>query len=105
MDNSFWEIVLKGQHDYRPSYIDTLAISRELSTHLRQIHFEVEGQLGKHSGTQEHWETNLQFVLRWRVLDAPVPVSIAYGDGLSYAEEIPRMELAMGEVDTKRLVA
>ena len=54
---------------------------------------------------QEHWETNLQFVLRWRVLDAPVPVSIAYGDGLSYAEEIPRMELAIGEVDTQRLLA
>ena len=105
VDNSFWELVLKGQHDYRPSYIDTIAISRELSTHLQQIRFEVEGQLGKHSGMQEHWETNLQFVLRWRVLDAPVPVSIAYGDGLSYAEESPRMELAMGEVDTQRLVA
>lgn len=105
VDNSFGEIVLKGMYNYRPSYIETLAISRELSTHLRKIDFEIEGQLGKHSGMQEHWETNLQLVFRWRMLDYPVPVSIAYGDGLSYAEEIPQMELALGEVDTQRLLA
>ncbi len=105
VDNSFGEIVLKGMYNYRPSYIETLAISRKLSTNLRKIQFEIEGQLGKHFGIQKHWETNLLLVLRWPILQDPIPVSIAYGDGLSYAEEIPKTELALGEVDTKRLLA
>ena len=104
-NNDFLEVLLGGQRDFLPSYLDTLALSRTLSTQLPGLHFEIEGQLGKHSGMQEHWETNLQLVFRWQLSDVPIPVSVAYGDGLSYAEEVPRMELAKGEVDTQRLLA
>lgn len=102
--NNFGEVVLEGKHDFLPSYLDVLALSRALSTQLSGLRFEVEGQLGKHSGMQDHWETNLLLVFRWQLLDDSTPVSIAYGDGFSYAEAIPQIELEGGQVDTRRLL-
>ena len=55
---------------------------------------EVESQVVRHWGEQEHWEFNLAYVGRWKKFpwDAHVDTSIALGAGVSYATEVPFIE-------------
>ncbi len=55
---------------------------------------EIEGQVVRHWGEQEHWEFNLAYIGRWKPFpwDAYVDTSIAFGGGVSYATEVPFIE-------------
>ncbi|MFP4334083.1 MAG: hypothetical protein ACLFQC_01280 [Wenzhouxiangella sp.] len=56
--------------------------------------FEVEGQVAKHFGDQDHWEFNLAWLARWMRFpwDGYVDTRAALGVGVSYATEIPVIE-------------
>ncbi len=56
--------------------------------------WEVQGV--KHWGQQTHWELNALIALRWRSFpwNELVPTTFAVGDGLSWASEVPDLELA-----------
>ena len=66
-------------------------------THTR---WELEGQIVRHGGLQDHWEANVVAAVRW--MDFPwdeyVDTRIAFGNGISYASEVPPIE-PRGDVD------
>ncbi|MBB5514245.1 hypothetical protein FHS89_000243 [Rubricella aquisinus] len=54
------------------------------------LDFEVEGQVVRHFGRQEHWEVNVPLIGRYQ-FDGVVD-SVAWGIGASYASEEPDFE-------------
>lgn len=56
--------------------------------------FEVEGQVVRHFGDQNHWEFNAAWLARWMHFpwDHHVDTRAALGLGLSWATEIPEIE-------------
>lgn len=56
--------------------------------------FEVEGQVVKHFGDQDHWEFNAAWLARWMRFpwNDHVDTRTALGLGVSYATEIPVVE-------------
>ena len=75
------------------TFID-LALSRRLYTFRNYFNIEIEGQVAKHLGDQNHWEFNGVAYLRWLPFpwDAYVDTSFAAGAGLSYATSVPDIE-------------
>ncbi len=69
------------------SYIKVLFLAYKLDGRIRDLTFDVEGQVVKHEGLQDHWETNFLLVARLGFFQDMFPASIAYGQGLSYAME------------------
>ena len=68
---------------------------------------ELEAQVGKYFGDQDHWEFNLPIIgLRWHRFpwDAYLATSIAWGIGPSYATEIPPVELQTNDSSRRWLV-
>ena len=63
--------------------------------------WELEGQLYRHRGAQDHWEANAALVVHWNRFpwDATVPTTVSFGQGLSLASERPAIE-----EDTRRLL-
>jgi hypothetical protein len=78
------------------TYIVAVGLSRELWRYKNWFALEVEGQVGKHFGEMDHWEFNGLLDIRWLPFpwDKYVETSLALGEGLSCATEIPEVELA-----------
>lgn len=78
------------------SYIAVGALTRELWHYRDWFGLEAEGQIGKHFGEMHHWEFNALLDLRWHLFpwDKYVETSFAGGLGLSYAVEVPEVEVA-----------
>lgn len=80
------------------------------------IHFEgngwrseVEGQVVRHWGEQDHWEFNTAYILRWMRFpwDHRVDTRMAIGVGLSWATEVPFIEpraKELGEEESRRFL-
>ncbi|UCF31904.1 MAG: hypothetical protein JSV26_05750 [bacterium] len=70
------------------------------------LSLEIEGQVAKHSGDQEHWEFNLPVIGRWRKFpwSEAVDTSIAFGLGPSWATEEPEVEKMYNDSTQKFLV-
>ena len=97
-----------------------LALTRRVATFWRDVDFEVEGQIGKHTGSsypswanppnsevsQDHWEFNLLASTRWNRFfwDKYVDTSFAVGLGVSYATELPEFEVEAHD-DSNELLA
>ena len=86
------------------SYINIITFSSSRVTQFPNLHFEKEILLAKHTGMQHHLETDLAINFRWQFVNEPFPLSLGYGNGISYAEKTPKLELARGHDDTKRLL-
>lgn len=58
------------------------------------MRWELEGQIVRHSGMQDHWETNAVVVARWMNFpwDHWLDTRFAFGEGLSYAWQVPELE-------------
>jgi hypothetical protein len=69
------------------------------------IDIEIEGQVVKHFGDQDHWGFNGLPVIRWLPFpwDDFLNTSFAAGVGLSYATETPKIE-EMEREDTAKLL-
>lgn len=68
-----------------------------------KLDFELEAQAVKHFGDQDHWEANGLFLLRWLWFpwDGFLDTSLAAGEGVSYAFDVPEVE-ARGKEDTPK---
>lgn len=69
--------------------------------------YELEGQIAKHSGLQDHWEYNLLGAVRWHRLPwrDTVNSTAAVGLGVSYASAVPRAEATIINSSSERLLA
>jgi hypothetical protein len=104
--NNDWEDALAPWDlEYRESFLAGLAISHRIGRFDHRIDFEIEGQVVRHFGDQDHWEFNLPIVGRWKTFpwDEVVDTSLAFGIGPSYANEKPPAEVAI-EGDSHRLL-
>jgi hypothetical protein len=80
--------------EYEDSQIGVAALSYKFGEITRHLWFEVEGQVGKHFGIQDHWELNALIMARWVTFpwNRYLVTSVAVGDGISYATEVPKLE-------------
>ena len=68
---------------------------------------ELEAQVGKYVGDQDHWEFNLPIIgFRWHRFpwDRYVATSFAWGIGPSYATEIPPIEIETSGSSSRWLI-
>ena len=97
-DNNWEDTLAPWNLDYRESLVAGLAISHRIGRFDHRLSFEIEGQVVRHFGDQDHWEFNLPIVARWEAFswDDVIDTSLAFGIGPSYASEIPKVEVANG---------
>jgi hypothetical protein len=93
--------------DFMDSDIAVVALSHTFhrAADLRDS-YEIEAQIAQHSGLQDHNEFNLLAAYRWHRLpwSSRLDSSVAFGLGISYASELPSVEVLLkGESD--RLMA
>ncbi len=87
--------ITKGQPRIREhSYILAVALAREIWRFRDWFGFELEGQIVRHFDEMNHWEYNGLLIGRWRLFpwDKYLDTSLALGDGISYATEVPKVE-------------
>ena len=103
--NDWIEVFAPPRWDFVESYLTALAISRQMGWLSETAQTEVEGQIVRHVGVQDHWEFNVLGVIRRTALpwDETIDMSVAGGLGLSYATERPEAEIDF-EGDTERLL-
>lgn len=81
---------------YEDSYIAVMSLAKRIHSFKKlPVDFEMEGQIGKHFGEQNHFEVNaVPVVFRWKNFpwDQYVDTSVAVGAGVSYAFEKPDIE-------------
>lgn len=77
------------------SEVYVLSVGKELGRYKDRLGIELEGQVGAHSGQQNHMEVNAAFTLRWHPFpwDRYLDTSLAFGNGISYAFEEPPLEI------------
>ena len=105
LTNNHWEdAFVPWTLDFSDSTLVGLAASHGISRFDNRFGFEIEGQVVRHFGDQDHWEFNLPIVGRWEALpwDEVIDTSLAFGIGPSYASEKPKVEVADG--DSRRLL-
>jgi len=97
-DNNWEDMLAPWDLDYRESLVAGVAISRRIGRFDPRLSFEIEGQVVRHFGDQDHWELNLPIIGRWEAFpwDDVIDTSVAFGIGPSYASEIPMVEVANG---------
>lgn len=83
------------QLDFVASKLFVISLAKQVATYRQMIDYEIEGQLAKHNGIQQHWELNGLGAVRWNPFwwDRFLETSAAFGLGLSYASEKPRAEI------------
>ena len=64
-DNNWEDAIAPWDLDYRESLVAGLAISHRIGRFDHRLSFEIEGQVVRHFGDQDHWELNLPIVGRW----------------------------------------
>ena len=96
-----WEDIIIDAPDteFVDSYLVTVAVSRQYAERKEgALGIEAEGQVVKHFHDQTHWEFNaLPVVLRWKRFpwSDRLNTSAAFGIGLSYATELPPVEVQL----------
>jgi phytoene dehydrogenase-like protein len=96
-----WEDILidSAGTEFVDSYLLTAAVSRQYAERYDgALAIEAEGQIVRHFGDQTHWELNaVPVVLRWSRFpwSRRFASSAAFGLGLSYATEMPPVEVAL----------
>ncbi len=87
------DILTRYNTGFRDAWLVALAPGMTLREHPRWRQ-EVEGQVVKHFGDQDHWEFNAAWVARWMRFpwDHVVDTRAGLGLGVSWASEIPPIE-------------
>ena len=104
-DNRIGEI-LYFRTQLEPSHVWAVLLSREVYRVTDDLRAELEGNLARHTGLQDHFEINAAFLLRWRRFpwDRFVRTTLAYGVGPSYALRKPPVERRSGRDPAHLLV-
>jgi hypothetical protein len=87
---------IPGRLDLKDSYTFGVSVSKQFAEWTRFMRFEGELQVLKHFGEQDHWEFTGSLNLRWVVFpwNRHVETTVALGEGLSWATQIPALEKA-----------
>ncbi|WP_155303912.1 hypothetical protein [Desulfosarcina widdelii] len=103
-----WEDAILPDADYADA---TLGVMAGSWTPFRffddKLSCELEAQIGKYFGDQDHWEFNLPVIaLRWHRFpwDRYLANTIAWGIGPSYATEVPYVELETNDGSSRWLI-
>jgi len=82
--------------DLKDSYTFGVSVSKQFAEWTRFIRFEGELQVLKHFGEQDNWEFTGSLNLRWVVFpwNRYIETTVALGEGLSWATQIPALEKA-----------
>lgn len=89
------------------AYVAVFAASSELKRFFDEsLVIETETQIAYNFGDQHHWEFNVAAMPRWRRFpwNHVVDTSVAFGLGLSWATEIPEVEVLLEGESHKLLV-
>ena len=88
------EILLFKPLEERDSHLLAAALSHVFARPAETNQWEVEGQVAKHTGEQDHWEFNLLALWRWKAFpwNEHLRTTLAIGDGLSLVSEVPAIE-------------
>jgi hypothetical protein len=99
---STWHHVLRDPFNvqYVDSYLVAGALARPYVAFFRNdsLRLEAEAQLAYNFGAQDHWEINaMPIVSRWSRFpwSEHLATSIAFGLGVSYATELPEVEVQL----------
>ena len=90
------EILILQPVRYEGAWLTALAYSEVISRPVPERRWEVEWQLAGHSGQQNHGEVNALVTHRWihTPWDNGHQITTAFGFGVSWASEVPPLELA-----------
>lgn len=82
--------------DFMDAYLLVMAGTKAFRMDNPAHQWEIEGQLAKHFRAQRHWELNILAIYRWKRFPwhERLPTTLAIGDGLSYATDVPPLEAA-----------
>jgi hypothetical protein len=105
-----WEDIITDAPgtEFVDSYLFAAAFSRQYAQRMNgALTLEAEGQVVRHFHDQTHWEFNaVPIVVRWNRFpwSAHVATSAAFGLGLSYATELPPVEVQLEGESHRSLV-
>ena len=105
-----WEDILLDPTGarYVDAFLVVAALSRQYAAYKDgALALEAEGQVAWNFGDQEHWEFNLvPVVARWQRFpwDDRLATSAAFGLGLSYAAELPEIEVEIEGASEQLLI-
>lgn len=88
----FGEIMTGHEIHYQDSRLSAVGLNYKFLSFIQRITFETEGLIVKHDGLQDHWETDVMLIARIEFWKDMLPISFAFGKGLSYASEMPSIE-------------
>lgn len=99
-DTAFNEII-RFNTEFESSYVHVASVGKALGVYRDSIQYELEAQVSKHTGDQDHEEINGVFTLRWLpfIWDDFLDTSFAFGNGFSYATEDPPLEIRDSDDD------
>jgi len=92
---------------YIGNYLAVLALSKPYADRFdRRLSIEWEGQVAYNFGGQEYWEFNaVPVVLRWHFPQFfSLSTTAAFGIGLSYTTELPRIEVELESESHQALI-
>jgi len=104
-----WHDLVTAPQDagFVDAYVAVIAGSHNFAS-FREGAFvlEGEGQVGYNFGDQHHWEFNIAAMPRWRKFpwSNRIATTVAFGLGVSWATEIPEVEVAL-EGESHQLLA
>jgi hypothetical protein len=84
--------------EFADAYLATLALSHPLRRyHNDDLGLETEGQVVYNFGDQSHWEFNALLAARWYRFpwNDRLATTLAFGGGLSWASEVPEVEVEL----------
>ncbi len=82
--------------EFADAYLATVALTHPLRRyHDDDLGLETEGQVVYNFGDQSHWEFNALLAARWYRFpwNESVETTLAFGGGLSWATEVPEVEV------------
>ncbi|HOW62821.1 MAG TPA: hypothetical protein PLJ20_09630 [Candidatus Contendobacter sp.] len=105
-ENGWQQIILGDDVRFPDAYLTGVMLSRRFA-HLEDwAEFDVEGQVVRHVGDQDHWEFNAAVLARWMQLpwNRWLPTHAGFGLGFSYATQEPAVEVARSGSSAKLLL-
>ncbi len=106
--NAWHDIVTEPkQLEFADAYLATLALSHTLARYRHNaLRIETEGQIVYNFGDQSHWEFNGLLASRWHRFpwNESLATTSAFGLGLSYATEVPEIEVALEDSSKQLLI-
>lgn len=106
--NAWHDIVTEPNDlEFADAYLATLAVTRTLGRYRRDdLGLEAEGQGVYNFGDQSHWEFNALMSARWYRFpwNDTMVTTMAFGGGLSWATEVPEVEVVLEDSSEQLLI-